>query len=228
MTQHDRFELCMRTENIFLPRNGYFGVSAATGGLAGTVAYGSLPLKTYKWRKVIVARGTRFVIYIYILTFFCQYSTYLEHIVFYNHKNLPVVINFFLFHLFYFEWTLLILLLSLCHFDLFFNKFVFSREVIFRRSRRNVVQRQLSVNRAAETGMWHDFDQHRYKNFKIVLKTFILAGHYSTRRTEEVRTRIRKAMARLRKGERKVTFITVLHGYYSRIIGSWLGIILRF
>lgn len=29
-----RYELCMRAENIFLPRNGYFGVSAATGGLA--------------------------------------------------------------------------------------------------------------------------------------------------------------------------------------------------
>lgn len=31
----DDFELCARAENIELPRNGYFGVSAATGALAG-------------------------------------------------------------------------------------------------------------------------------------------------------------------------------------------------
>lgn len=31
----DDFELCMRAENVELPTNGYFGVSAATGGLAG-------------------------------------------------------------------------------------------------------------------------------------------------------------------------------------------------
>ena len=29
------FELCARAENVELPRNGYFGVSAATGALAG-------------------------------------------------------------------------------------------------------------------------------------------------------------------------------------------------
>jgi len=34
LTAQHRFELCMRAENIFLPRNGYFGVSAATGALA--------------------------------------------------------------------------------------------------------------------------------------------------------------------------------------------------
>jgi len=28
------FELCIRSENVVLPKNGYFGVSAATGGLA--------------------------------------------------------------------------------------------------------------------------------------------------------------------------------------------------
>lgn len=28
------YELCLRVENVFLPANGYFGVSAATGGLA--------------------------------------------------------------------------------------------------------------------------------------------------------------------------------------------------
>jgi mannose-binding lectin 1 len=30
------FELCMRVENVFLPQRGYYGLSAATGGLAGT------------------------------------------------------------------------------------------------------------------------------------------------------------------------------------------------
>ena len=34
MQQHDRFELCIRSENIVLPRNGWMGISAATGGLA--------------------------------------------------------------------------------------------------------------------------------------------------------------------------------------------------
>ncbi|CAJ0962931.1 unnamed protein product, partial [Mesorhabditis belari] len=34
MSQVPRYELCIRAENIFLPRNGYFGASAATGGLA--------------------------------------------------------------------------------------------------------------------------------------------------------------------------------------------------
>ncbi|KAK9890972.1 hypothetical protein WA026_013309 [Henosepilachna vigintioctopunctata] len=28
------YEMCFRAENVFLPKNGYFGVSAATGGLA--------------------------------------------------------------------------------------------------------------------------------------------------------------------------------------------------
>jgi hypothetical protein len=28
------FELCIRAENVVLPKSGYFGVSAATGGLA--------------------------------------------------------------------------------------------------------------------------------------------------------------------------------------------------
>ncbi len=34
MTPNVRFELCIRAENIYLPKNGYFGLSAATGGLA--------------------------------------------------------------------------------------------------------------------------------------------------------------------------------------------------
>jgi lectin, mannose-binding 1 len=28
------YELCFRAENVVLPRGGYFGLSAATGGLA--------------------------------------------------------------------------------------------------------------------------------------------------------------------------------------------------
>ena len=31
----DDYELCMRAENVQLPKDGFFGVSAATGGLAG-------------------------------------------------------------------------------------------------------------------------------------------------------------------------------------------------
>ena len=35
------YELCLRKENIVLPINGYFGVSAATGGLAGKAKFTS-------------------------------------------------------------------------------------------------------------------------------------------------------------------------------------------
>jgi len=35
MSNNDKdFEMCVRAENVVLPKNGYFGVSAATGGLA--------------------------------------------------------------------------------------------------------------------------------------------------------------------------------------------------
>lgn len=35
VTNNDRdFDVCFRAENVILPKNGYFGVSAATGGLA--------------------------------------------------------------------------------------------------------------------------------------------------------------------------------------------------
>lgn len=35
MTNNDKdFEMCFRVENVFLPKNGHFGLSAATGGLA--------------------------------------------------------------------------------------------------------------------------------------------------------------------------------------------------
>ncbi len=36
MSNNERdFEVCMRVENVFLPKAGHFGISAATGGLAG-------------------------------------------------------------------------------------------------------------------------------------------------------------------------------------------------
>ncbi|CAJ0590880.1 unnamed protein product [Cylicocyclus nassatus] len=34
MKQTPRYELCMRAENIVLPRDDSFGMSAATGGIA--------------------------------------------------------------------------------------------------------------------------------------------------------------------------------------------------
>jgi len=34
MTSQERYEICLRVENVFLPQNGYFGLSATTGGLA--------------------------------------------------------------------------------------------------------------------------------------------------------------------------------------------------
>uniref|UniRef100_A0A915KKI4 L-type lectin-like domain-containing protein n=1 Tax=Romanomermis culicivorax TaxID=13658 RepID=A0A915KKI4_ROMCU len=33
-TANDQFDMCFKAENIFLPKSGYFGLSAATGGLA--------------------------------------------------------------------------------------------------------------------------------------------------------------------------------------------------
>jgi hypothetical protein len=37
MSNNERdFEMCFRVDNVILPKTGYFGVSAATGGLAGT------------------------------------------------------------------------------------------------------------------------------------------------------------------------------------------------
>jgi len=34
LSKEDNYEICVRAENIFLPQHGYFGMSAATGGLA--------------------------------------------------------------------------------------------------------------------------------------------------------------------------------------------------
>jgi hypothetical protein len=36
MTNNEQdFEMCLRAENVILPKYGHFGLSAATGGLAG-------------------------------------------------------------------------------------------------------------------------------------------------------------------------------------------------
>ena len=36
MSNNDKdFEMCFRVDNVILPKAGYFGISAATGGLAG-------------------------------------------------------------------------------------------------------------------------------------------------------------------------------------------------
>jgi len=34
-TKPEDYELCARLENVSLAKNGYFGLTAATGGLAG-------------------------------------------------------------------------------------------------------------------------------------------------------------------------------------------------
>lgn len=42
MTQYNDerdYEVCLRNENVYLPEFGYFGLSAATGGLAGMAYY---------------------------------------------------------------------------------------------------------------------------------------------------------------------------------------------
>jgi hypothetical protein len=39
MTNNEQdFEVCLRAENVILPKYGHFGVSAATGGLAGILS----------------------------------------------------------------------------------------------------------------------------------------------------------------------------------------------
>ena len=43
------FEVCMNVENVHLPKSGFFGVSAATGGLAG-LFYSSLVIRMINWR----------------------------------------------------------------------------------------------------------------------------------------------------------------------------------
>lgn len=35
----DDYEICTRVKDVELPRNAYFGVSAATGGLAGELHF---------------------------------------------------------------------------------------------------------------------------------------------------------------------------------------------
>lgn len=40
-SNRDDFEICARVENVDLPKQGYFGVSAATGALAGELQMNS-------------------------------------------------------------------------------------------------------------------------------------------------------------------------------------------
>jgi len=48
MSNNDNdFEMCMRVENVFLPARGYFGLSAATGGLAGKFSSLLVPIDNY-------------------------------------------------------------------------------------------------------------------------------------------------------------------------------------
>jgi mannose-binding lectin 1 len=36
MSNNDKdYEMCFRVDNVILPKSGFFGISAATGGLAG-------------------------------------------------------------------------------------------------------------------------------------------------------------------------------------------------
>ena len=52
----DDYELCMRAENVNLPKQGYFGVTAATGGLAGIPTSRSL-LKPFSINFRLIERG---------------------------------------------------------------------------------------------------------------------------------------------------------------------------
>jgi len=46
LTDNDRdFEVCLRVENVQLPKKGFFGLSAATGGVAGKTNYNKTLLK---------------------------------------------------------------------------------------------------------------------------------------------------------------------------------------
>jgi Legume-like lectin family len=46
MSNNDKdFEMCFKVDNVVLPKTGYFGISAATGGLAGKLP---LTLNTLK------------------------------------------------------------------------------------------------------------------------------------------------------------------------------------
>ena len=49
----DQYELCMRAENVYLPSQGYFGVTAATGGLAGMRSIVFVPLILFRRTKSI-------------------------------------------------------------------------------------------------------------------------------------------------------------------------------
>lgn len=37
LSKNESLELCLRAENIILPKGGFFGLSAATGAIAGII-----------------------------------------------------------------------------------------------------------------------------------------------------------------------------------------------
>ena len=53
----DDYELCLRADNVELPKEGYFGVSGATGGLAGKLARYNLALYTFSAARSSAARS---------------------------------------------------------------------------------------------------------------------------------------------------------------------------
>ena len=53
----NQYEMCMRAENVVLPNTGYFGISGATGGLAGkflTVSCLSIPFFLFLQMSMMV------------------------------------------------------------------------------------------------------------------------------------------------------------------------------
>jgi hypothetical protein len=53
------FELCIRAENVVLPKNGFFGLSAATGGLADD--HDVLKFITHSLRSPELSLGNGFI-----------------------------------------------------------------------------------------------------------------------------------------------------------------------
>lgn len=49
----DDYEFCTKVENMIIPTEGFFGISAATGGLAGTI-FLLKPLKT-AWMHLVLS-----------------------------------------------------------------------------------------------------------------------------------------------------------------------------
>lgn len=52
MPGKDDYEFCAKVENMVIPSTGYFGISAATGGLAGLRAKIEIALHFYFYTSV--------------------------------------------------------------------------------------------------------------------------------------------------------------------------------